>query len=81
MKKSKKFSKKSKQLNKYVKFSGMAFQMGAIIGLGAWGGNKLDEKLQIESKLFTIIFSLTSIFLALFLVIKDVINMQNNDEE
>ena len=59
----------------------MAFQMGAIIGLGAWGGMKLDEKLQTASKLFTIILSLSSIFLALFLTIRDAINMQNYDEE
>ena len=81
MKKSKKPSKKSKQLNKYVKFSGMAFQMGAIIGIGSWGWMELDEKFQIDSKLFTITLSLASIFIAMYLVIKDVINMQNNNEE
>ena len=81
MKKNKKSSKKPKQLNKYVKFSGMAFQMGAVIGLGAWGGVQLDEKFQNESKLFTIILSLASIFIAMYLVIKDVINMQKNDEK
>lgn len=59
----------------------MAFQMGAIIGLGAWGGVQLDEKFQNETKLFTIILSLFSIFIALYLVIKDVINMQNKDDK
>ncbi|PCJ25170.1 MAG: hypothetical protein COA97_08475 [Flavobacteriales bacterium] len=81
MKKKKKSSKKPKQPNLYVKFSGMAFQMGAIIGLGAWGGMQLDEKFQTESKLFTIVLSLTSIFIAMYLVIRDVINMQNDDDK
>ena len=82
MKKEKKsLKKKPKQPNKYVKFSGMAFQMGAIIALGCWGGLKLDEKFQNDSQLFTIVLSLLSIFVSMYLVIRDVINMQKNNEK
>ena len=81
MKKNKKSSKKSKPLNNYVKFSGMAIQMGVTITLGALGGYKLDELVNPDSKIFTILLSLLSIGIAMFLVIRDVINMQKDNEE
>ena len=81
MKKDKKSSKKSKPLNHYVKFSGMAIQMGVTIALGAWGGSKLDGIVNPNSKIFTILLSLLSIGVAMYLVIRDVINMQNDDEK
>jgi membrane protein DedA with SNARE-associated domain len=81
MKKNKKPSKKPKPLNNYVKFSGMAIQMGVTISLGAWGGSTLDEKLNTDSRIFTIILSLLAIGIAMYLVIREVINMQKEDEE
>ena len=81
MKKNKKLSKKSKPLNNYAKFSGMAVQMGVTIALGAWGGSKLDEKLNTNSKVFTIVLSLLAIGISLYLVIREVINMQNDNEK
>ena len=77
----KKPSKKPTPLNKYVRFSGMAVQMGVTIGLGAWGGSKLDEYYQIDSKIFTIILSLLAIAASLYIVIREVIKMQKEDEE
>ena len=76
----KRSSKKPTPLNKYARFSGMAVQMGVTIGLGAWGGSKLDEVYQIESKLFTIILSLLGIAAGLYLVLKEIIKMQKEDE-
>lgn len=69
--------KKSKQkptnrLNAYAKFSGIAFQMIAIIGLGTYGGVKLDEKYPNEHSVFTIILSLVSVAIAMYYVIKQV---------
>ena len=81
MKKNKRTSKKSKPLNKYVKFSGMAIQMGITIALGAWGGQKLDEKFNTSSQPFTIILSLLAIGISMYMIIRDVINMQKQDEE
>ena len=81
MKKMKNLSKKPKPLNNYVKFSGMVVQMGAIIALGAWSGSKLDQKMETTSRPFTIILSLLAIGIALFLVIRDVINMQKENED
>ena len=78
--------KKSKQkpinrLNAYAKFSGVAFQMIAIIGLGTYGGVKLDEKYPNEHSLFTIILSLLSVAIAMYYVIRQVSftsNKKNN---
>ncbi len=55
----------------YMKYSGMAIQMGAIILLGVWAGMKLDERLGTETPWFTVGMSLFSIFAALYIALKD----------
>ena len=74
-------SKKRKPLNNYLRFSGVAIQMGAIIGLGAWGGSSLDSHYHITTKLFTIILTLIGVAASLYLVIKEVINMSKDDDK
>ena len=71
----KKNSKKleGKGLNDYVKYSGMAFQMGAIIAIATWGGLKLDKLAGFETPIFTIILSLLGVFGAIYSVLKDFI--------
>ncbi|MCR5115311.1 MAG: AtpZ/AtpI family protein [Bacteroidales bacterium] len=49
-------------------YSGMAFQMGAIIALGTYGGVKLDQWLNL-SPLFTIVCALLSIALAMYVMV------------
>ena len=51
----------------------MAFQMGAIIALSVWGGNKLDERFNNKTPVFTIVLSLFGIGAALYLALKDLI--------
>jgi len=46
--------------------------MIAIIGLGTYGGVKLDEKYPNKHSLFTIILSLASVGIAMYYVIKQV---------
>lgn len=65
-------AEKDKAPNLYVKYSTMAIQMGVTIGLGTWLGVYLDERFQ-TNPLFTIILSLASIGVALYLVLKDVL--------
>jgi len=55
--------------------------MGAIIGLGAWGGSSLDAHYQITTKLFTITLTLLGVAASLYLVIKEVINMSKDDDK
>lgn len=66
--------RQNQRLNTYAKYSGMVFQMAAIIGIGTYGGIKLDEKFKKEFPLFTVILSLLSVFIALYVVIKQVMN-------
>jgi membrane protein DedA with SNARE-associated domain len=69
-----------KEFNKWVRFSGMGFQMGVVIFLGVWGGTQLDEQFPNKHKLYTIFLSLFAVFIALYLVIKEVKNLSDNDE-
>lgn len=63
-----------KPLNDYAKYSGLAVQMALIIGGGCYGGYKLDEYFKnTETPIFTIILSLLSIGLAMYIVLKDFI--------
>ena len=65
-------SKEKKQLDTYVKYSGIAFQMIAVIGLGSYGGVKLDELYPDYYPIFTLACSLASVAIAMYLVIKQV---------
>jgi ATP synthase protein I len=62
-----------KQLNGYLKYSGMAVQMAAIIVGGVLGGVELDKWLTLKFPVFTLTFTLLSVFLAIYYFIKDVI--------
>lgn len=59
-------------LNQYARYSGMAFQMMAIIAGGAFGGLKLDQWLKTKP-VFTVFLSIVSVFLAIFFVTRDLI--------
>lgn len=56
----------------FAKYSGMAFQMGAIVVLGVLGGEKLDQWLHTD-RIFTLICSLIAVFLAIYIPLKDFI--------
>ncbi len=68
--------KPRKQPNKALLFSGIAFQMLVIIGIGTYAGVKLDEKFPNKHNLFTLICSLASIGISLYFVIKKVTKLQ-----
>ncbi|MCB2220934.1 MAG: AtpZ/AtpI family protein [Bacteroidetes bacterium] len=62
---------KKKQLNNYARYSSIAFQMLVIILVGVWGGIKLDEWIGLSIPLFTVLFSIISVILAIYYVTKD----------
>jgi F0F1-type ATP synthase assembly protein I len=70
-----------KQPNSFLRFSNLAIQMGAIIGLSAWGGTKLDAYFNTTEPYYTITASLLGIGAALYIVIKDVISSSKNEDE
>ena len=81
MKRNEKPSKKpNSSLNQYARFSGIAIQMGVIIGFSAWGGQKLDEYFLMNKPYLTIVCSLSGVAFALYLIIREVIKMGKNNE-
>lgn len=62
-----------KPLNAYAKYSALGVQMAVIIGGGCYGGFKLDEYYKNTTPIFTIILSLLSIAIAMYIVLKDFI--------
>ena len=61
-----------KEMNSYAKFSGVAFQMIAVIGLFAFAGYKIDESMAHQVKWVTAVLSLIGVFIALYIVIRSV---------
>lgn len=55
----------------YMKYSGMAIQMGVIILAGTYLGTWLDERFQTKTPWFTVGLALFSIFAALYVTLKD----------
>ena len=65
-------NKKKKLLANYSRYSAVAFQMGAIIGIGVFCGIKLDEYFELKKfPLFTILLSFSSVVFAVYYMIKD----------
>ncbi len=60
-----------KRPNDFYRYTGMAMKMGVVIFLGVMGGQKLDEKVGTKSPWFTIVLSLLSVGVAIYIVIKD----------
>jgi hypothetical protein len=61
------------RLRNMAKYSGLAFQIGFIILIGTWIGKKLDAYFDTDQPVFTLICSLSSVFAALYVSLKDFI--------
>lgn len=61
----------NKGLRDYAKYTGIAFQMAAIILITTWGGKKIDQLAGFENPVFIIILSLLGVFGAIYIAIKD----------
>lgn len=72
-KKKKLKSPRNKGIRDFARYSGIAFQMIAIILLTTWGGIKLDKLTGFKTPVFTIILSLLGVFAAIYTVVKDFI--------
>jgi hypothetical protein len=70
--------KEPKKLNSFAKYSTMSFQMVIIIGIGVFGGIKIDDWLHMRFPLFTILLSLAAIALSLYYFIKDLTTLNRN---
>lgn len=68
-----------KGYNQYLRFSGLALQMGAVIGLFTWAGIEIDKQSSGEFPLWTTILSLIGVAAAIYLVIREVLKMSKDD--
>ena len=72
-------NKPEKRLNPFLRFTSIGLQMGLTIYLGSELGKWLDVKYSNEQQLYYKIVSLLAIFLAIFTVIRQVLNLTNKD--
>lgn len=69
-----------KKANKYVRFSSLGIQMGVIIFVFTWGGMYLDSYFLTKTPWYTVVLSLTGVIGSLTLIIREVIQMSNEDD-
>lgn len=69
--------KKKSTLNTYAHFTGIGFQMLAIIGLGVYAGKKMDQTYPNKNQLFTIAFALIAVIISMIYVIRQVSKISN----
>ncbi|MFZ2898196.1 MAG: AtpZ/AtpI family protein [Saprospiraceae bacterium] len=69
------------QVDQYLKYSGMAFQLAAVLAAGVWAGTRIDRYFQTERPYFTAVLALLSLFAGLYLSLKDLIFGRKPPEE
>ena len=69
-----------KKVSPFIRFSTLGIQMGVIIAFFTWLGYYLDRKFESETPWWTIILSLFGVCSSLYLVIKEVTKMGQNEE-
>ena len=70
---------KTTSLNNYARYSSIAFQMFAIIGIGAFVGVKLDDAFPNKHQLYTVFLSLIFVIFAIVFVIRRIIAISKED--
>jgi len=67
-----------KFIENYIRYSSLAIQMGVIIFIFVYAGQYIDKKFFENKTIFTIIFSVISVFIALYFALKDFIVRKKN---
>ncbi|MGW8314525.1 MAG: AtpZ/AtpI family protein [Bacteroidales bacterium] len=65
-------------LKSWTRYSGLGFQMIAIILLFYWAGSKLDERAATEKPVYTAVLTVLGVFAGLYIVLKDFIGRGND---
>lgn len=65
----------------FLVLTGVAAQMGATIFLGAYFGKWLDEKYPSDKKWFTMSLTILAVVVALYLVVKQVNKLNEDDND
>lgn len=66
-----------KLLNNYVRYTGLGFQMIAVIGVFAFIGYKLDEWQQTKQPVYTALLSVIGVCAALYQVVRSLKNLKS----
>jgi len=64
----------------FIRFTSLAFQMIGSIGFFSWLGYYLDQKYKSKTPWWTIGFSLFGVFISLYVVIREVLKMNQDNE-
>jgi ATP synthase protein I len=64
----------------FIRFTSLAFQMIGAIGFFSWLGYYLDQKYKSKTPWWTIGFSLFGVFISLYVVIREVLKMNQDNE-
>lgn len=67
-----------KGLSKFMYFSGMGFQMIAIIGVFTYIGYRIDKSQESERPIFTAIFGLLGVGISLYSIIKSILKSKDS---
>jgi F0F1-type ATP synthase assembly protein I len=59
-----------KQLDQFVKYSSLAFEMAAIMGIGVFAGHQIDQWLALKFPIFTLILMILAVVGAIYHVIR-----------
>jgi F0F1-type ATP synthase assembly protein I len=65
-----KYQKPKKKLDDFIRYSGLAFEMAAIMGVGVWLGFKIDHWLQLSFPAFTLGLMIISVAAAIYHAIR-----------
>ena len=59
-----------KQENAVLKYAGLATQWMVMLGLGVWGGMKIDKTLGLSLPVFLVLLPLIALIVSLYSLIK-----------
>lgn len=64
------FNKQKKKFDDFIRYSGLAFEMIAIMGIGVWVGAKIDQWLELNFPAFTLFLMILSVVGAIYHAIR-----------
>jgi len=56
-----KYQKPKKKLDDFIRYSSLAFEMMAIMGIGTFAGVKIDQWLDLQFPVFTLVLMILSV--------------------
>jgi len=72
--------KPKKNSNVYLRLTSVGIQMGVVIGGFTYLGVFLDDKQKLKTPIWTIVLSLLGVFISLYLIFKEVKDINNSEK-